>query len=60
MENLNIINKKSCFICGDINIDLLKHEDHIQTKEFVDQLFSNGYYPLKTKPTRVTAFSIKH
>ena len=57
VENLNIINKKSCFICGDFNIDLLKHEDHIKTKEFVDQLFSNGYYPLITKPTRVTAFS---
>ena len=55
-ENLNIINKKSCFICGGFNIDLLKHEDHIQTKECVDQLFNNGYYPLITKPTRYYCF----
>ena len=57
MDNLNKINKKNSFICGDFNIDLLKNDSHIQTKTFVDQLFGAGYYPLITKPTRISLTS---
>ena len=39
---------------GDLNIDLLKYEEHRLTSSFVDKLYSNNVFPLITKPTRVT------
>ena len=46
--------KKSIFLCGDLNIDLLKYNDNTPTKNFVDMMFSLGLYPLIDKPTRIT------
>ena len=45
---------KTIFVCGDFNIDLLKHESHNSTKNFLDIMYSLGFYPLIDKPTRVT------
>ena len=45
---------RKMYICGDFNIDLLKYNDHEPTKNFVDSLFSIGFFPLITKPTRIT------
>ena len=42
---------------GDFNLDLLNHEYHTTTQEFLDALFSYMIIPLITKPTRVTAHS---
>jgi len=42
---------------GDMNIDLLKFEQHTKTGEYLDNLFSQGSLPLITKPTRVTSHS---
>lgn len=50
-------NKKSIFLCGDLNIDLLKYNDNKGTKTFVDMMFSIGLYPLIDKPTRITDHS---
>ena len=41
-------------MCGDFNIDLLKHETHNNTKHFLDTMYSLGLYPLIDKPTRIT------
>jgi len=41
------------FICGDFNIDLFKYESHQTSKDFVNQLFSSGYYPLIDLLTRI-------
>ena len=49
--------KKSIFLCGDLNIDLLKYNDNTPTKNFVDMMFSLGLYPLIDKPTRITDHS---
>ena len=57
IDNLNKISNKSSFVCGDFNIDLLKSDKHNPTKVFIDQLFGAGYYPLITKPTRITITS---
>ena len=46
--------KNETYICGDFNINLLKHESHTDTKIFADQMFSSGFYPLINKPTRIT------
>ena len=34
------------FVFGDLNIDLLKHEIHKSTKNFLDMMYSLGLYPL--------------
>ena len=52
----DIINreKKYCVIMGDMNIDLLKFGTHGKTNDYLDNLFSRGYLPLITKPTRLS------
>ena len=42
---------------GDFNIDLLKYNSHDKTNNYVDNLFTQGFLPLITKPTRVTSTS---
>ena len=48
---------KHCLIMGDMNIDLLKFETHTKTDDYLDNLFTHGFIPLITKPTRVTTHS---
>ena len=42
---------------GDFNIDLLKFQNHRKTETFIDLIFSKGYLPAITKPTRITEHS---
>ena len=51
---LSKISSLSCYISGDYNIDLLKHSSHIQTKRFLDIMYSNSLAPMICKPTRET------
>jgi hypothetical protein len=46
--------KKSIYLMGDFNINLLNEKVHSLTSEFVDNMFANNLYPLITKPTRIT------
>ena len=48
---------KTIFVCGDFYIDLLKHENHINIKHFLDTMYSLGLYPLIDKPTLITDIS---
>ena len=59
MELLTLLNKehKDIFLLGDINIDLLKYSDHLKTNEYLENIFSHGYIPLITKPSRITTHS---
>ena len=45
------------YICGDFNIDMLKYDTHSESRYFIDSMFSMGFIPKITKPTRVTADS---
>ena len=46
-------------LLGDFNIDLLKLNDKILIKDYLDNFFSQGFYPLIiTLPTRVTETSV--
>ena len=47
--------KHTCYLLGDLNINLLWHNVHRQTKDFLDIMYSNGFIPLINRPTRVTA-----
>ena len=39
---LGQISNTSCYIMGDYNIDLMKHESHMQTNVFLDSIHSNS------------------
>ena len=54
MDTIQHENKLS-IIMGDINIDLLKCDSHIKTSEYIDNLFTHGYLPVITKPTRISS-----
>ena len=45
--------RQGSVIMGDCNIDLLKCYTHIKTTEYIDHIFSRGFLPVITKPTRV-------
>ena len=56
---LTIINneKKTGYILGDFNINILKSDVHVDTCSFTDCLFSNLFLPTVTCPTRITETS---
>ena len=52
---LGIISKdnKHCYVMGNFNLDLLHYNNHA----LIDNLFSYAFYPLISKPTRITSHS---
>lgn len=48
---------KHCYIMGDFNIDLLQHDKHPTTNQFLDNMFSFMLCPIITRPTRLTSHS---
>ena len=53
----DVMPRKSMFICGDFNIDLMKYETHNGTKRFLDCMYGLGLYPLIDRPSRITTHS---
>ena len=43
-----------CYIMGDFNLDLLKHELHRPTEKFLDIMYANSYIPMINRTTKVT------
>ena len=52
-----IINKKTVFVCGDFNTDLLNPQGHTGTTDFINTMYSVGLFPRITKPSRITRSS---
>ena len=48
---------KRVILMGDFNVDLLKFDVNSKTNDFINDIFSNGFLPLITKPTRITSHS---
>ena len=42
---------------GDINSDLLKVEENRHTNDIINYMFSSSFYPLISRPTRITSTS---
>ena len=60
MSNIvNVVRRenKTCYLLGDYDINILNYENNAQTPQFVDMISSNGFLPLITRPSRVTATS---
>ena len=47
--------RKTCYLLGDFNINLINVSNHIPTAEFLEVMYSHAFTPLITKPTRVTS-----
>ena len=58
-EIISFISKenKPFYVMGDFNLYLLHYNHHALTQEFVDNLFWHMFFPLITKPTRLTSHS---
>ena len=46
--------KKTCYIFGDLNIDLLNYDNHTATQLCLDAFISFSFRPLINIPTRIT------
>ena len=58
-ELLSKISKENniCYLMGDLNLNLMNHQSHSFTGEFLDalyKLYSNMFFPLIMPPTRIT------
>lgn len=56
-ENITKTNQKVMFICGDFNIDLLNPNKHNMTEDFISTMYSLGFLPKITRPSRITSHS---
>ena len=54
---VNVISRenKSVFLLGDYNLEMMKQSTHQATGEFLDVMFSRMFFPLITRPTRITS-----
>ena len=50
-------NNKLCVLLGDWNLDIMKHDRHSSTPEFLDIMYSKMFFPLITGPTRITSYT---
>jgi len=55
--NSTVCLNKVCYICGDFNLNLMNYASHAPTNEFLNNMFSSGFRPLITCPTRLTGHS---
>ena len=42
---------------GDFNLNLMNYQSHNLTGEFLDIMYSKTFFPLITRPTRITSHS---
>ena len=52
---LGLVSHMPCYIMSDYNVDLLKHDLHPLTDNFLEAMYSNSLLPTILKPTRETA-----
>ena len=56
MDSINA-EKKLTYLLGDFNVNLLNIENHVDSHEFADLMFSHSLIPSITKPTRISSRS---
>ena len=53
LQTLDLGNKK-CFLMVNFNLDLLKSDENEHIKDFTNTMFSSAFYPLISRPTRIS------
>ena len=46
---------KICLVMEDLNINLINYQNHHLTGQFLDGRYSNVFFPLITRPSRITS-----
>ena len=46
---------KICFLMGDFNVNVMNYQHHQLTGQFLDGMYSNMFFPLSTRPSRITS-----
>ena len=54
LDILEKVTQYPCYIMGDFNLDLLKHDKHLPTEKFLDVMYANSFIPTINRPTKVT------
>jgi exonuclease III len=54
VSNIHTENK-ICYLMGDYNINLLNHDSHQNTSDFIDLMYSYSFIPTINRPTRVNS-----
>ena len=49
--------RQHVYIIGDVNLNFLRYNEHANTEDYLNMLYSNNFLPLITKPTRLTDHS---
>ena len=55
--NIAFSRAENIYVCGDVNIDILKFGDHVHTNEYVSLLFEHSLLPAITIPSRISSNS---
>ncbi|XP_065664405.1 uncharacterized protein LOC136086066 [Hydra vulgaris] len=50
----NYIKKKTVYMVGDLNLNILDYDSNKNIKQFFNVIFKNSYIPVINKPTRIT------
>ena len=59
-KNTEVLDKisrenKICYLLGDFNLNLINFQTHNPTGEFLDDMYSHMFFPLITRPSRITS-----
>ena len=54
MEKIKLEKHKDCIIGMDHNLDFIKHNQHSDTENFINNMLDSSLFPCITRPTRVT------
>ena len=57
LKTINNEKSKLVLLAGDYNLDLLKHDKHRPTSDFLNNLLSFSFYPTINYPTRISSNS---
>ena len=57
LESIDCYKNKTIFLAGDFNLNLLHHNIHAPTADFLNNMLSFAYLPSITRPTRITDHS---
>ena len=57
LVDLNSLNADEIILCGDLNINFIRYNDHGLTNEFLNSIISHSFLPLITLPSRITQTS---
>ena len=53
-ERIDSWKNKNVIICGDMNLDLIRHEEHQDTQEYIAKMQENGFCLKIRCPIRIT------